>query len=75
MIGSFSTVTLTYDRTLNSASVPAASNFTLSVTKVPERFKCQGSRTNPATNCFSQPTGERARLMVDNRGLLSAVRP
>ena len=52
---SFSTVTLTYDRTLNSSSVPTASHFTTSVGTVPERFKC-GSGDTAGTNCFSQPT-------------------
>ena len=51
---SFSTVTLTYDRTLNSSSVPTASHFTTSVGTVPERFKC-GSGDTAGTNCFSQP--------------------
>ena len=51
---SFSTVTLTYDRTLNSSSVPDKAHFTTSVGTVPERFKC-GSGDTAGTDCFSQP--------------------
>ena len=53
--GSFSTVTLTYDRLLNESSVPQASHFTTSVGTVPELFKC-GSGDTAGMNCFSQPT-------------------
>ena len=51
---SFSTVTLTYDRTLNSINTPATADFETFVTPVPERFKC-GSGDTAGTNCFSQP--------------------
>ena len=53
--GSFSTVTLTYDRLLNESSVPQASHFTTSVGTVPELFKC-GAGDTAGTDCFSQPT-------------------
>ena len=52
--GAFSTVTLTYDRSLNSGSTPATTDFETFVTPVPERFKC-GSGDTAGTNCFSQP--------------------
>ena len=43
--GSFSTVTLTYDRLLNESSVPQASHFTTSVGTVPAPFKCGSGDT------------------------------
>ena len=51
---SASTVTLTYDRTLNSSSVPNKAHFTTSVGTVPAPFKC-GSGDTAGTDCFSQP--------------------